>query len=158
MVDSFLRLDGIPGDSTDSEYSSQIQVSSWSWSTRFDPTEKTEREQQPHLEMDVFRFVKLLDRSSPKLMYACASRHLIPRAVLTSRRPQNDAQRSILRVTLSDVRVCSYSTSQAAEADLPVEEFGLSFRSIEFECFEWKSGFPAGVIRSGWDIVADQPC
>jgi len=158
MLESFLKLETIPGESTDAEYQGQITLLSWSWSVQFDPSEKVGIDQQPKLAIEAFRFVKQLDPWSPKIMFACVSRQVIPQAVLTSRRAASDSPGRILRITLADVRVSSYCASQTAEADAPVEEFVLSFRSIEFECFESRMGLPAGVIRSGWDTVADQPC
>lgn len=158
MLDHFLRIDGIPGESTDNQFQGEIELLSWKWGVRFNPTTDTDAPALPPLNMSAFEGVKHIDRASPKLMLACASRRVIPRAILSCRKA-GGPQPIVLRLTFSDIRVVSYQV-QSGSDDLPVlEEFGLRFDRIEFETAELRAdGTAGGVFRTGWDVPADQPC
>jgi len=92
-------------------------------------------------------------------MLACASRQFFPRAILTCLR-SGATPFELLRVTMSDLQISSYRAGVTAESgDQPFEEIGITFARIEFESTELRAdGTEAGVIRSGWDIRANQSC
>jgi type VI secretion system secreted protein Hcp len=86
-VDSFLKLDGIEGASTDSKHAKEIDVDAWS-----------SGESQPasahagggatagKVSFRDLSFVKRIDKASPTLMLACATGKHIKSAKLAGRK------------------------------------------------------------------------
>lgn len=92
-VDYFLKLDGIKGESQDSKHKDEIDVESWSWG---------ETQSGTHaggggggagkVSMQDFHFVMKVNKSSPKLLQACASGEHIKEALLTCRKAGKEQQ------------------------------------------------------------------
>jgi type VI secretion system secreted protein Hcp len=160
MFEYFLAIDGIPGESTAKDFERQIEVQRWSWSQEFPPAMRAESEEQrPALTVGPLRVAKSVDKATPKLMVACSSRQIFPRAVLTCR-STGEREVDLLRMTLSDLQISSYGASgMGGTEERPAEEIGITFGRIEFETTELRAdGTAAGVIRSGWDVRADEFC
>src|SRR5947209_9384882 len=117
-VDYFVKIDGIEGESGDHKNPKQIQLESWSWG---------ETQSGSHsygggggagkVSMQDFHFVMKVNKSSPKLMLACASGEHIPKAVLVCRKAGKD-QQEFLKVTLSDLLVSSFQTGGTSHSDI----------------------------------------
>ena len=74
MFDAFIKVDGIPGESTDSKHKDWIEILSFHWGVE-QPSGGTKssvgalgRERTEH---DDFSIVKAIDKASPKLFMAC---------------------------------------------------------------------------------------
>src|SRR6266536_3251939 len=129
-IDYFLKIDGIPGESTDAKHKGEIDVLSWSWG-----------ETQPiaggggggggagRVEMTELHVSANLSKASPSLLLACASGKHIKNAVLTGRKA-GKAQAEFLTFSLSDVLVSSYQTG-GATAEAPLDSISLNFSKIE---------------------------
>ena len=153
--DSFLKIDGIEGESQDSKHKGEIELLSYSWGAKQSGTFAAGGGGGAgKVNMDDFEFTMHVNKASPKLMLACASGQHIPKAVLTVRKAGTD-QQEFLNVVFSDILV-SYYGPEVVHKDndpLPVEEVHLNFAKVEFEYKEQKAdGTLAGPIKAGWDL------
>ncbi|MGB9605218.1 MAG: Hcp family type VI secretion system effector [Bryobacteraceae bacterium] len=154
MVDYFLKIDGIEGESQDSKHKGEIEIESWSFG-------EVQTGTASHggglgagkVQMQDFNFVMKVNKASPKLFLACARGDHIKSAVLTCRKAGKD-QQEYLKVTFSDILVSSFQTSGAASSDmLPMDQISLNFSKIEFEYREQKpDGTLGGAIKAWYDL------
>ncbi|MDD5563876.1 MAG: type VI secretion system tube protein Hcp [Thermoanaerobaculaceae bacterium] len=73
----FLKIDGIDGESTQADHRSEIQFLSVTWGVSR-PTVGARAARSIRTPLNSFTIVKRLDKSSPKLMQACATgRHIL---------------------------------------------------------------------------------
>lgn len=154
QADYFLKVDGIPGESTDSKHKSEIEVESWSWGETQSGTHSSgSGGGAGKVAMQDFHFVTKYNKSSPKIMQACASGEHIKSAVLTCRKAGGE-QEEYLKVTLSDLLVSSYQTGGSSGGEIvPTDQFSLNFSKVEFEYREQTAkGTVSGPIKAGWNV------
>lgn len=157
-VDYFLKIEGIPGESTDAKHKAEIDVESWSWG---------ETNAGTHVGgggggagkvvMQDFHFVMKVNKASPKLFLACASGQHIPKAVLVCRKAGTE-QQEFLTITMTDLLVSSYQTGGSAGSSVvPTDQISLNFSKIEWEYKEQKpDGSLGGGVKAGWDLKANK--
>jgi type VI secretion system secreted protein Hcp len=154
MVDYFLKIDGIEGESQDSKHKGEIEIESWSFGeVQTGTAARGGGMGAGKVQMQDFNFVMKVNKASPKLFLACARGDHIKSAVLTCRKAGKD-QQEYLKVTFSDILVSSFQTSGAAASDmLPMDQISLNFSKIEFEYREQKpDGTLGGAIKSWYDL------
>lgn len=154
VVDYFLKIDGIEGESQDSKHRGEIEIESWSFG-------EVQTGTASHggglgagrVQMQDFNFVMKVNKASPKLFLACARGDHIKSAVLTCRKAGKE-QQEYLKVTFSDILVSSFQTSGSGGADvLPMDQISLNFSKIEFEYREQKpDGTLGGAIKAHYDL------
>ena len=159
-VDMFLKIDGIPGESTDASHRDEIDLLSYTWG-----------ESQPattgstgggggagRVTMQDFHFAMRVNKASPKLFLACASGLHIRNAILTVRRSgENPVE--FLKWKFTDITIGSYQTAIGVPSgDSPLEQVSLHFAKIETE---YRAVKPDGSldtpIKAGWDVQANRP-
>jgi type VI secretion system secreted protein Hcp len=170
----FLKLDGIDGESTDTQFPKHIEVLSY---------EQGLTQTIIHMggggmaagrpQFHDLRFRKSLDRASPSLLLACASGRRFASATFTFRR-QAPARPALYTVTLGAVLITAVTQIAGAGAQYP-----LSFKALDsgdaaaalldevalaYERIEWtyqiltKNGTPTGPpVAAGWDITGGRP-
>lgn len=159
LVDYYLKLDGIEGESQDHKHKSEIEVESFSWGEN--QTGGMASAAGGHgagkVSMQDFHFVMKVNKSSPKLLLACASGEHIKKAVLTCRKAGKD-QQEYLKYTFTDVLVSSFQTGGSAHGDVvPTDQISLAYSKMECEYHEQKpDGTLGGAITAGWDIKANK--
>jgi type VI secretion system secreted protein Hcp len=149
--DYFLKIDGIPGESTDAKHKGEIDVESWSWGeTNAGPTGGGGGG-AGKVQIQDMHVTANMSKAGPPLMLACASGTHIKSAVLTGRRGDGK-QAEFLTFSLSDVLISSYQTG-GSEAGPPVDAFALNFAKIRIE---YKELLPSGKLgastKAGWDV------
>lgn len=158
-VDMFLKIDGIPGESTDVRHRDEIDVLSYNWGESQPPTASSTGDTAAvRVTMQDFHFAMRINKASPKLFLACASAAHIRNAVLTVRRSGANPV-EFLKWTLSDVTVASYQTdNNAPAAEPPLDQISLGFAKIEVEYSAMKpDGSLDTPIKAGWDVQANRP-
>lgn len=157
QVDYFLKIDGIDGESTDDKHKNEIDVESWSWG-------ETQTGTAAHgggggagrVSMQDFSFTMRVNKSTPKLMLACATGAHVPEATLACRK-SGGAQEEYLNIKFTDLLVSSYQTGGSAGDIIPVDQISLNFSKIEFE---YKPQKPDGTLDSpvkvGYDLKANK--
>jgi len=154
MVDYFLKIETVDGESHDDKHKGEIDLESWSWG---------ETQSGTHVggggggagkvSMQDFHFVMKMNKASPKLMLACANGEHFPKATLTCRKAGKE-QQEYFKVIMSDLLVSSYQTGGSAHADVvPMDQIALNFAKIEFEYKEQDAkGNLGAAIKSGYDL------
>lgn len=157
-VDMFLKIDGIPGESTDNNHKDEIDVLSYNWgeSQPAPPASSAGGTAAGRVAMQDFHFAMRINKASPKLFLACASGAHIRNAILTVRRSGGNPV-EFLKWTLTDVTVGSYQTATGAPAgEPPLEQISLRFAKIEVEYRPMKpDGSLDAPIKAGWDLQAN---
>jgi len=158
LVDYFLKIDGIEGESQDDKHKNEIDVESWSWG-------ETNGGDAAHrggmgagkVSMQDFHFTMRVNKASPKLMEACATGEHIKKAILTCRKAGKQGQ-EYLKVTLSDLIISSYQTGGSnGDSVVPIDQISMNFSKIENEYKEQKAdGTLGGTVRSGYDLKANK--
>jgi type VI secretion system secreted protein Hcp len=151
-VDYFLKLEGIPGESNDSEHKDEIEVTSFSWGET-NSTALLDRAATGKVQMQDLSFAKPVDKASPKLLLACATGQHLKSAVLTARKAGESPQ-EFLVLTLSDVIVTSYQTGGAAGgANGTLDQVSLAFGRLQMEYRPQRpDGSLDAPITAAWDI------
>jgi type VI secretion system secreted protein Hcp len=132
--DFFLKIDGIKGESTDTQHKDHIQIESFSWGVSNSST-VTGGGSAGKATFKEFTVTKKTDRSSPPLMLSCAAGTHIPSATFVVRRaaePGAPPTEGYYVITLNDVLVSSFSTAGNGTDDKPTESVSLNFAKIEF--------------------------
>lgn len=152
-VDFFLKVDGVDGESQDSKHKNEIEILSWSFgATQSGSMHSGGGGGTGKVSMQDLSITKLMDKSSPKLMLACANGEHIGKATLVARKAGKE-QQEYYKLTLTDVLVSSYNSSGHSQSGLPMDQISLNFGKIECEYKEQKAdGSLGGIIKSGYDL------
>jgi len=151
VVDYFLKIDGIPGESTDAKHKGEIEVLSWSWGeTNPGPASVGSGGGGGKVQMSDLTVGAHFSKASPQLLLTCATGKHLKSAVLTGRKSGKD-QADFLTFSLTDVLVSSYQTG-GVSAEVPHDSISLSFSKIEVSYKQQKADGSLGqAIRVGWD-------
>jgi len=154
LVDYFLKIDTIPGESYDKTHKDEIQLLSFSWGeTNAGTMRAGGGGGAGKVQMQDFHFVMNVCKASPKLFLACANGQHIPKATLTARKAGKD-QQDYYKVTFSDLLISSFQTSGQAEAGhLPLEQVSFNFAKVELEYKEQAiDGSLKGAIKTWYNL------
>ncbi len=154
LVDYFLKIEGIEGESQDSKHKNEIEIESWSFGgTQGGTFAAGGGGGAGKVAMQDFHFVMKSNKASPKLFLAMSSGEHIKSAILTCRKAGKD-QQEFLKYTFSDILVSSFQTGGAAAGSvIPVDQISLNFAKIEKEYKEQKAdGTLGGAVKMGWDL------
>jgi type VI secretion system secreted protein Hcp len=164
LVDYFLKIDGVEGESPDQQYPGLIQIQSWQWAE-----ENSGRwgfgsgGGAGKVEMKDFEFRMVSNKASPKLFLLCATGEHIPQAKLICRK-SGKGQQDFMIITFSNGLVSSFRTvgnmplmmgNGSADVDnvLPLDEIKINFARIEIEYREQRNdGTMGAVIKAGYDL------
>src|SRR5215813_10313614 len=117
LVDYFLKIDGIPGESQDAKHKDEIQVLSFSFGESQAGTMAFGGGGGAgKVQMQDFHFMMNVNKASPKLFLKCANGEHIKNAILTARKAGKD-QQDYLIVTFEDLLVSSFQTNGDAHAN-----------------------------------------
>jgi type VI secretion system secreted protein Hcp len=151
-VDYFLKLDGVPGDSTDKSYPAQIQLLSFSWGAS-NPTRvvASGRARAGRPTLSDFSFTATTSKASPTLFADCVTGKNHPTAVITGVRSDIDRSVAFLKITLTDVLVSSYQTS--ASSEVPTDSASLNFAKIVYSIIaQDAAGAAQPPVTGTWDV------
>jgi type VI secretion system secreted protein Hcp len=158
VVDYFLKIEGVQGESADDKHKNEIDVESWSWGeTNAGSSSAGGGGGAGKVSMQDFNFVMKMNKATPKLMLACASGEHIKKAELVCRKAGKE-QQEYLKIVLSDVLVSSYQTGGSAGSSVvPMDQISLNFAKIEFEYKPQKAdGTLDAAAKAGWDLKANK--
>jgi len=158
-ADYFLKIDGIPEESAaDSKHSGEISILSWSWGETQPVAPGPGGGGGGKVSMQDFRFSKAVDKSTPKLMLACASGQQIKDAVLSCRKAGGTSQ-DFLAVTLTEVTITSYEMAGNSGAAIgTTDQFALHFAKVQFNYLQQKPDGTTGErTHAGWDLTNNKP-
>ena len=135
----FLKLDGIDGESADSQHSGWIEVSSFSWGVSNSIAgSSTSGGGAGKASFQDLHFEQLFDKSSAQVALYCATGKHIANATLSVRKsgadPTGKQSIDFLKIDLVDVLVSSFEVAGAEGGDdRPTESVSLNFLKLEFQ-------------------------
>ena len=151
MEDYFLKIDGIPGESTDAKHKDEIQLVSFSWGAEQQaaaPAGGGAGAGKPRFHD--FRFTMRVNKASPLLFLATVTGQHIKEATLSVRRAGKQ-QLEYLKIKFGDVLVSSFEDVGAG--DTPQETVAFAFRSIDVAYTpQSPAGGAAPPVTAGWDV------
>ena len=159
--DAFIKLDGIPGDSSDDKHKEWINVLSFSTGMSQPATmvaKSSAGAAGGRVEFSEFSFIHYMDKASPKLFLNCANGTHIPNVVVHLCRATGDKQK-YLEYKLTDVIIASVRPggSSGGGEDVPLEEVSLTFATIEVIYTETDAaGKAKGDIKAKYDLKAQK--
>jgi type VI secretion system secreted protein Hcp len=146
-VDYFLKIDGIPGESTDSKHKDEIVLTSFSMGvSNAGSLSSGGGGGEGKASFHDFNFTHKFDKASPLLMLACATGKHIPTATMTARKAGRGGF-EFLFIKMNDVLVTSSQTGGSGD-DLPVEAVSLAFAKVEVDYKEQKANGSLGATTS----------
>lgn len=162
-VDMFLKIDGIPGESTDSKHKGEIVLESFSWG---------ESNTVPHtafigsgagtggagagkVSMQDFHFTTKVSKASPKLMLFCANGQHIQNAILTVRKGSASQENEFEFLFFKFTNVIITSVAEAGATDgPPTETASFAFQKINVEYKEQTAAGAVGAtVDFAWDLA-----
>jgi type VI secretion system secreted protein Hcp len=154
MVENFLKIEGIAGESQDVVHKGEIDVENWTFGgmmAGIDVSSKTPASARAQIQP--FQFTMKVNRASALLFQFMATGQHIQKATLTCRKA-GKAQNEFLKVTFSDVMVSGLkSTGTSAADNLPIDQVSLNFARIEIEYREMRPDGTAGnPVKSVYDL------
>jgi len=158
VVDYFLKVDGIDGESQDAKHKGDIQVESFSFGATQTGTHSAGGGGGAgKVAMQDFHFTQKVNKSSPKLALACATGQHIKKAVLVARKA-GGTQQEFYTVTFTDLLVSSYQISGSGHGDtLPVDQISLNFAKIEWKYQQQdEKGNVGSPVIAGYDLKANK--
>jgi type VI secretion system secreted protein Hcp len=160
--DAFLKIDGIPGESTDDKHKDWVEILSYSHGLSQPATGSASSggartaERCNHQDFSV---VKTLDKASPKLALFCCNGKHIPKVTVELCRATEDKTK-YMEYLLTDVIVSSVRPGGSAQGGetLPLEEVSFNYGKIEwtYTATDHKTGKPAGDVKANWDQIANK--
>jgi len=153
-VHYLLNIDGIEGESKNSQYPNHIEVKQFSWgATQSGTFAVNSGGGAGKVTMQDFHFTMSVNKASVKLMKACASGEHIKSATLYCLKAGKD-QQTFLTVTFTDLLVSSYQAGGSDGGDfLPDDSITLNFACINMQYKEQKAdGTMGGAIQGGYNL------
>lgn len=159
--DAFLKIDGIPGDSTDAAHQGWIEILSYRHGIE-QPTSRSQSaggaRSSERANHDPFVIVKELDIATCLLERNVCNGANIPTITLELCRATGSKQKYMqYKLTDSIVTFVRPRGDCAADGQLPSEEVGFSYSKIEWTYTDTdeKTGASKGNVSSHWDVTTN---
>jgi type VI secretion system secreted protein Hcp len=155
-ADAFLKLDGVPGESTDAKHKGEIDLESFAFGVKQTGTAGTGGGGGTgKAEFSSFRFEKLYDTSSPKLFLGAADGEHFKSALVTFRKRSGE-QQEFLTYKFDDVMVEHYDQGGTQQPPL-LEDVGFTFRKVEISYRPQNADGSLGdAVTASWDVAANK--
>ena len=158
--DAFLKIDGIPGESSDDKHKEWIEIVSFTHSMD-QPASATASSAggatAERVNHGTFNITHLLDKASPKLYDAvCTGKH-IKDVTLELCRSGGDKMK-YMEVKLEQVLISRVAPYGSAGDGFPTETLSLSYGKIKWTYTQQKraDGVGGGNVSAGWDLTANR--
>jgi type VI secretion system secreted protein Hcp len=159
--DAFLKIEGIPGESSDDKHKEWIEVLSFGWMVHQPKSvaSTSGSRSAERANFEDFNITKLIDKASPKLAIACASGEHFKTAVLEVCRAGGDKIK-YMEYKLSDIMITIFQPSgHTSEKDaLPMESVNFTYGKVELKYTQTDpaTGKAKGDVAAGWDLNANK--
>lgn len=160
--DAFLKIDGIPGESTDDKHKDWIEILSYGWGVSQPSSGAASTgggASAERADFQDFTISKTIDKASPKLFLACADGTHIKEVKLELCRAGGDKMK-YMEYKLSDcmIGIAAPSGASGGGEALPTEEISFSYGKVEMTYTQQKraDGSGGGNVAAGWDLEANK--
>jgi type VI secretion system secreted protein Hcp len=148
--DTFIKFDGVDGESTSQGHAGEIEVLSWSWGIVNASSHGGGGGGTGKAQPSDVSFTHRFDKASPVLEKRCAQGVHLPQAVLSVRK-SGAGQADFLKFTLKEVFITSIAPSGGGGEIM--ETVSLSFAQIEVSYKpQTASGGVGGEVKFGWNV------
>ena len=155
--DMFMKIDVIPGESTDDKHKDWIEILSYSHGVSQPSRVVGGGGIEPCQHQD-FSLVKMLDKASPKLVLSSCKGEHIKEVRIELCRATGDKQK-YMEYKLSDVIVSSVKSSAGTRSGdvLPLEEVSFNYGRIYWTYTPiGADGLPQANVYANWDLMANK--
>ncbi len=160
--DAFIKIDGVPGESTDDKHKDWIEVLSYSWGISQPKSASASTAggaSAERADFQDFSIVKALDKASPKLALACAQGKHIKEVIFELCRAGGDKVK-YMEYKLSNCIITSVRRGGAAQGGetLPLEEVSFDYGKIVWTYTQQKreDGSGGGQVSANWDLQTNK--
>jgi len=147
-TDIFLRLDGIPGESTDVNHKDQIEILSFSLGFVNRPAGGAAGSGAGKVSCGDVALTKSIDKSSPPLIGAVTTGKHIKSGVLFFTTASGKATQDYYVLTLSDLLVTALQQSDSAGGPKVTEQVTISATKFKFEYKQQKADGSLGAAQT----------
>lgn len=161
-LDVYLQIDGINGESADTDHKDWIELTSAQWGV-VQPHSSTASTGGGHTsercEHRILSVSKLADLSSPILMQTASMGKTIPRAKLEFMRADSQGTRvKYYEIEIENVLIVNMD-QHVIESGIVQDSIGLQFSKIKWKYTQQKvSGGTGGSTAGGWDLACNKKC
>ena len=162
--DVYLRIEGIPGESTDDKHKDWIELKSFHHNLS-QPASVTASSvggaSSERVNFGSFGVSKFVDKATPKLFEACCTGRHIKEVVIEVCRAGGDKQK-YLEIKMEQVLISNYSKSgsDASKNEFPSETVAFSPGKFKVTYYQQKrsDGATGGQVSAGWDLISNKTC
>lgn len=162
--DAFLKIEGIPGESTDAKHKDWIEVLSFSWGVSQSASASASKSTggartSGRTDHTDFTIAKALDKATPKLFLNCCNGKHISKIEVHLNRSTGDKQ-VYMKYVMEDCIVSSFQTSGASQGGDPVPTEQVSFNygkiTLTYTETDHKTGKAGGNVEANWSLVENK--
>jgi type VI secretion system secreted protein Hcp len=136
--DTFLKLDGIKGESTDKIHKGEIQVDSFALSAQGGAQASGGGGGAGKVTIQSFQITKSFDKSSPLLFQAAVTGKHIKDAILSFTRKAGGEQKTYLKFEFQDVLISGVQDGGASDKVTPSEQVTFAFQKCKETFYDTK--------------------
>jgi len=156
--DTFIKIEGVEGESTAKGFEKQIEIYSFSWGASNPTTVSSGKDglSAGKVSISSFNVMKKTEKSSAKLFQACCSGMHFKDATVTMRKAGGEAgQQKFLEYKFTDVMIESVQWSGSSGGDdTPTESLSIAFAKVEVTYFSQDDkGAMAKAGMASWDLT-----
>lgn len=163
--DAYMKIDGIPGESTDDKHKDWIELVGFGHGLR-QPASATASTAggatAQRVNHEDFRIAKLLDKATPKINEACCTGKHLKDVVIEICRAGGDKLKymeiRLEQVIVSAVKTASTTPGVSKDDDFPCEEVTFNYGRIKWTYTQQKrsDGSGGGNVSAGWDLTTNK--
>ena len=160
-TDSYLQIESVKGESTDSKHKDWIEIISFSHLIT-QPASATANSAGGgsigRVKHEDFTITKYIDLASPKLYELCSSGKHISKVVIELMRASSGQAIKYMAVEMDQVVISKVSTHGGDGSDLPTETVSFNYGVIKWVYTQQKrtDGSSAGNVSGGWSLVENK--
>lgn len=158
--DAFLKIDGIPGESTDDKHKDWMEISNFNWGAS-QPASATASSAggatAERANFHEFTVTKTIDKATPKLSVACADGTHIKEITVELCRAGGDKVK-YMEYKLSNCIISSITNGGGKGGDEPDEHISINYGKIQWTYTQQKrsDGSGGGNVAAGWDLQVNK--
>jgi type VI secretion system secreted protein Hcp len=155
--DAFLKIDGVPGESTDKKHKDWIEILSYSFGLSQSASGSRSTAgaaSSQRVDFSDFSIMKAVDKATNKILDQAAKGAHIKNVTLELCRATGDKNK-YFEVILGDVLISSVSMTGSSGADLPSEQVAFNYGSIKstYTVLDHATGASKGNVPFGWSLM-----
>lgn len=157
--DTFIKIEGVEGESTAKGFEKQIEIYSFSWGASNPTTVGSGKDglSAGKVSLSSFNIMKKTEKSSSKLFQACCGGDHFTSALVTMRKAggTEKGQQIFLTYKFTDVMIESVQWSGSSGGDdTPTESVSIAFGKVEVTYFtQDDKGGMAKAGQASWDLT-----